>query len=158
MNDARARPCRPWFHPHRDANVFAVRHATFETAGAIGRTDDARYRPRWLAGGGQNLVVDLRAGQVSDGRTESDAHGLDGLNGHQRLRELAVQLAIPLDVAAEAGWHAMGDDLEGATDGIAGFLRLIDDLSHLGSNRPLHTPHVVIHRQADDLIEGDCGW
>ena len=39
----------------------------------------------------------------------ADANRLDGRNGHQRLREPPIQLAVPLDVAAEAGWNAVGD-------------------------------------------------
>ena len=70
--------------------------------------------------------MDPRAGQRRDVRAASDADGLDGLDRHQRLREPAVQLAIPLDVAAEARRHAARDDLEAAAHRVAGFARRVD--------------------------------
>jgi hypothetical protein len=56
--------------------------------------------------------------------------GLDGLNRHHGLRDSAVELAVPLDVTAEAGWHAMRDDLEGASHCVAGLTGLIHSAPH----------------------------
>ena len=47
------------------------------------------------------------AGRPTSGPS-ADADRLDGLDRHQRLREPAVELAVPLDVAAEPGRHARG--------------------------------------------------
>ena len=47
-----------------------------------------------------------RAGQRRRPRPRPMPTRLDGGNRHQRLRETAVELAIPLHVAAEAGRHA----------------------------------------------------
>ena len=70
--------------------------------------------------------MDPRAGKCGDERAAPDADALDRRDRHERLREPAVQFSIPLDVAAEAGRHAVRDDLEGAAHRVAGFARLVD--------------------------------
>ena len=62
---------------------------------------------RTPASSADDLVVDARARAAAPtGGAEADADGLDRGNGHQGLGEPAVELAIPLHVAAEAGRHA----------------------------------------------------
>ena len=47
------------------------------------------------------------------------------------MREPAVELAIPLDVAAETGRNAAGDDFERAAHRVAGVACAIDFRDHL---------------------------
>ena len=51
---------------------------------------------------GDDLIVDLRAGASRAINAVADRHRLDRRNRHQRLRETAIELAIPLHVAAES--------------------------------------------------------
>ena len=85
----------------------------------VGRATPATRPP---AGVRHDLVVDPRARARRGLRAEADADRLDRGNRHQRLRQPAVELAIPLHVAAEADRHAGGDHLEGAAERVAGFL------------------------------------
>ena len=62
----------------------------------------------------QNLVVDPRSRARRRFGTETDADGLDRGDRHQRLGQAAVQLPVPLHVAAEADGHAGGDHFERA--------------------------------------------
>src|ERR1700682_5534423 len=50
-------------------------------------------------------------------RAELDA--LDGVDGKDRLRDAAVELAIPMHVAAQAWWDSPRDDPKGAADRVA---------------------------------------
>jgi hypothetical protein len=68
----------------------------------------------------------------------ADPDGLDGGNGHERLRESAVEFAIPLHVAAEPWRNATDDDLEGAAHRVAGVARAIDLRRHLLLERRIH--------------------
>ena len=51
---------------------------------------------------------------------------LDRGDRHQRLRQPAIELAVPLRVAAEARRHAGGDHFEGAAAGVARLTRGVD--------------------------------
>ena len=62
-------------------------------------------------------------GSAATAGPAADADGLDGRNRHQRLGEPAVELAVPLHVAAEPGRHAAGDDLEAAAHRVARLAR-----------------------------------
>ena len=88
---------------------------------------------------------------TADGAAQPD--GLDGRNRHDGLREPAVQLAIPVHVAAEARRHAVRDDLEGAADGVAGLLRFVDHLAHGGRDSRIHTPHIIVRGERPGLFE-----
>ena len=70
-------------------------------------------------------------GSDRDVRTAADADGFDGRNRHQRLRQPAVEFAVPLHVAAEAGRHAARDDFERAAHRVAGVAGAIDLRDHL---------------------------
>ena len=74
--------------------------------------------------------MDARAGPRRRFGTDADANRLDRRNRHQRLREPAVELAVPLDVAAEADGHAGGDDLEAAAHRVSRRFRRVNRLDH----------------------------
>ena len=52
------------------------------------------------------------------------------MDAHHRLREPAIELAVPLHVGAEPRRHAGGDDLERAAERVAGVLRGVDGGHH----------------------------
>ena len=114
-------------HEPGDAHVLAVGDAAFEAAGIVGRPD----RKIGVMRRRQDLVVDARAGAERDLRADADADGLDGVNAHHRLREPAIELAIPLHVGAEAGRDAGGDHFERAAERVAGLFGGIDGRNHL---------------------------
>ena len=66
------------------------------------------------------------AGQRRHAVASPDADGLDRRDAHQGLGEPAIELAIPLDVAAETWRHAVREDLEGPAHRIAGVAGAID--------------------------------
>ena len=78
----------------------------------------------------QDLVVHLRARAPGGLRAEADADRLDRRDRHQRLREPAVEPAVPLGEAAEAGRHAVGHDLEDAAQRVAGVAGRVDGRDH----------------------------
>ena len=63
----------------------------------------------------------------------ADLDGLHGLDAHEGLGQEPVDLAVPVDVGAEAGRHAVGEDLDDAAQRVAGLGRLLD----LGDHRLL---------------------
>src|SRR5690606_39434849 len=76
------------------------------------------------------FVVDGGARPARALEAEADLDALDGLDGHERLREPAVQAGVPGDVAAEADGDAAGDDLEHAAERVAGLTRFVHRLDH----------------------------
>ena len=88
-------------------NVLAVRDAALEAAGAIRRTIEPLAR---------RIVPDfvLHFGAVASGirHARADFHRLYGLDRHNRLRQLRVELLIPLRVRAEAGRKPANDYFE----------------------------------------------
>ena len=58
--------------------------------------------------------------------TVTDRYRLDRLDRHDCLGEPSVELAIPLNVAAEAGHHAVCDDFKDAANGVVAVFRQID--------------------------------
>ena len=85
---------------------------------------------------GDDLVVHLRARAPRALDAVADRHRLDRRNRHQRLGEPAIELAIPLHVAAEADRHVAGDHFKRSAEGVAGFLGRIDRRHHLLSRAP----------------------
>src|SRR5690606_15311101 len=61
---------------------------------------------------GLDLVVDGGAGQARGGEAHADLDALHRLDGHERVGDPAVELAIPGSVAAEADRQTGRDDLE----------------------------------------------
>ena len=76
--------------------------------------------------------MDLRT--LAPRRLESEAQldALYGGNRHQRLRQPAVELAVPRDVRSEPHGNAERDDLHDTPEGVAGRLRRIDPADDLG--------------------------
>ena len=62
--------------------------------------------------GDHDLVVRPRTRPCGRREPVTDLHPLDRLDRHQRGGQSGVELAIPLDVGAEAGRHPVGQDLE----------------------------------------------
>src|SRR4029079_19560011 len=98
---------------------------------------------------------DAGAGQRGDARPDADPDALDRRNRHQRLREAAVELPIPLDVTAEAHRDARGDDLEGAAERIAGLAGAIDLRDHLALELDVDAAQRGIVRQPAGASEID---
>src|SRR5204863_9240485 len=84
---------------------------------------------------------------------ESDADGLDRGNRHQRLCQAAVELAIPVDVAAEARGNAVRDDLEAAAHRVAGVAGAIDLRDHLLLDPAIDAVERGIRRDGPDVGE-----
>src|SRR4029077_12660872 len=101
-------------------HVFAVGDAAFETAGAIGRT--AKAARKFIVG---DFVLHFAAVGAGGGDARADFDTLDGLDAHYRLREAAVELFVPLCVAAQADGDIARDDFKNAADGVAGFERRV---------------------------------
>src|SRR5581483_109833 len=88
-----------------------------------------------------DLVVELgaRPGRTLEPGSELDAlHGIDAEDG---LGQPAVQLAVPVDVAAQPGRAPGGDDAEGAAEGVAASGCLVDRLDHRGRGRGVGAAH-----------------
>ena len=94
-----------------------------------------------------------RAGQRRGGGTASDADGLDSRNRHDGLGEASIELAIPLDVAAEAGRHVVRDHLEAAAHRVAGVARPIDFRDHPLLDGRVDAAERRIGSHADDVLE-----
>ena len=106
---------------------FAVGHAAFEATGAVGLAAPLAAIPLVRR---HDDVVGLRAGAGSDGEPAADVDALRGVDAHHGLRDLAVELAVPLDVGAEADRHTGGPHLEGASQGVTGLTRFVDGGNH----------------------------
>ena len=74
----------------------------------------------------------------------ADLDALDGLDAHDRLRQHAVDLAVPVDVAAEAERHPEGQHLGDAAEGVAGLGRRLDGRDHRSRRRPVEAPDLVV--------------
>ena len=73
-----------------------------------------------------HLVGVLLAGQRRGRKARAELHALDGVDAHERRREIAVELAI--DRCAEAGRHAVGHDLDDGADRGAGLAHAVEIL------------------------------
>ena len=102
--------------PSRPPALFVGRATPIGGFVRLGRRDD--------------FVVHLRPGHRCGLRSDADADALDRRNRHHRLRKAAVELAIPVHVAAEADRQAARDHLEGAAGGVAGVAAAIDLRNH----------------------------
>jgi len=60
----------------------------------------------------------------------ADLDAFDRLDAHEGLREASVELAVPLNMGAEAGGDARREDLEDAAECIAGVRGLADRVFH----------------------------
>ena len=99
---------RDRFHVGRHPEVLAVGDAAFESAGVVGR---------WLTPGRPGALAALAT--ISSWTCEPGTPATAGprpmptaliADRHQRPRQAAVELAVPVHVAAQAGRHVVGDD------------------------------------------------
>ena len=79
----------------------------------------------------KNLVVYLRAAPPRHLETEADLDAFHGLNAHQRLRQTAVELAVPLGVRTQSRRQTQSHDFENAAERVAFFFALFDQRDHL---------------------------
>ena len=103
-----------------------------------------------------DLVVDARPGQPGDVRALADADGLDRGNRHDGLRQAAVELAIPLHVAAQAHRQSRDDDLERAAERVAGLLGLVDGGNHLLLDGGIGAAQRRVDGNRADPFDGNC--
>ena len=106
---------------------LAVGHAAFEAAGAVRLAAPGAAVPAVRR---QDDVVRFGAGAFGDREAGADLDTLRGVDAHHGLGELAVQLAVPLHVRAEADRDAGGPHLEGAAERIAGLFGGVDGGDH----------------------------
>ena len=83
----------------------------------------------------RDRVVGLGPEPPGDVPPLADLDRLDRLDAHQREGEQGVELAVPVDVAAEADGHAVRDHLDDAADAVALLGRGLDGRDH-GLARP----------------------
>ena len=109
--------------PHDDQ--LARRHAALDPAGE-------RRVPAVLAVGGvpADGVVGLAPPPAGDVEPVADLDALDGLDAHHGLGEQGVELAVPVDVAAEPDGHALGEHLDDAAERVAVLGRGLDLEDH----------------------------
>ena len=93
---------------------LARRHPALDTAGE-GRVASVRAGGLVPADG----VVGGAAASGGDVEAVAELDALDGLDAHHRLGEQAVELAIPVDVAAEPDGHAVGEHLDHPAERVA---------------------------------------
>jgi len=71
-------------------------------------------------------VVNLRPAPLGGLETQTDLNAFDGLDAHHGLRQPAVQLAVPLRVAAQPEGQPVDADLDNAAERVAFLADLID--------------------------------
>ena len=71
----------------------------------------------------------------------TDLDGLDRLDAHEGERQEGVELAVPVDVAAEPDRHAVPDDLDDAAHAVALLGRGLDGRHHLVAGLRVEAPH-----------------
>ncbi len=77
-------------------------------------------------------VVHFGAGPTRHAESHADLHAFDGLRGHYRLAQPAVQFQIPLRVSAQAERHALDANFDHAAQRVAGGAHLVDQGLGLG--------------------------
>ena len=118
-------------HGHVGHEHLAGGHAALEPAG----------HERWCGGTRRAVgvpddgVVGLAPPPAGDVEAVAELDALDGLDAHERLGEEAVELAVPVDVAAEADGHAVGEHLDDAAERVAVLGRRLDLVDHARPRR-----------------------
>src|SRR5207237_1802673 len=109
----------------RDAKIdrLAVGHTAGDAARPVGQVSETAFLV-------VDLVVKVRAapGRALESCTELDA--LDGVDRHHGLRQLAVELAVPVHVAAQAWRNTSRAHAEGSAQSVAKFGALVDLAPH----------------------------
>ena len=96
-----------------------------------------------------DLVVGLRATPTRRREPVTELDTLDGLDSHEGARKPAVETAIPMHVAPQAGRQAVNDDFDDATESVAVFVRGVD----LGDHRFAGVGIEATHRVGVEAIE-----
>ena len=76
------------------------------------------------------------------------------MDAHHRLRQAAIELAVPLDVGPEPGRHAGDDDLERAANRVAGFLGRVDERDHFLLQGRVHAAQRRVFIDRLRVLEG----
>ena len=100
-------------HGRAQHDGLAVAHAALDAAGHVRLAEE----PCFLVP--EDLVVHLGARFVRHAESGTDLDALDRLDAHERCGEPAVELPVPVHVAAEPHGNAGDDQLEHAAQGIA---------------------------------------
>ena len=102
-------------------------------------------------------VMDPRPAHRRSMESHPEFDALDRLDTHKRMRQPAVELAVPLDVAAKPDWQTHGDDLDGTAERIARFFAFV----YLGDNRAfglgVGDPHLRLLGDAREFLDADVG-
>ena len=91
----------------------------------------------------------LAAALARDLEAVADLDALHGLDAHQRLREQAVDLAVPVHVRTETRRHAVAEHLDDPAEGVADLRGRFD----LGDHRRLGVRVEAPHRGLVDHVE-----
>src|SRR5205823_4611361 len=86
-----------------------------------------------------------------------DLHALDGVDAHDSPGEAAIQLAVPVDEAANTGGETPGDDLDDTAKRVAGGLGVIDPLDHAGCGVVIVAADFGILRPLEEVVPGHLG-
>src|SRR5207302_11388582 len=98
-----------------------------------------------------NLSLHFAAVRAFSRDSCPDFHCLDGLNGHNRARQLPVELRIPLRVAPQTRRSSVRHDLEDSADRICRAHYLIDFLLHARLGLRVHAAQWGIEIRAHGL-------
>ena len=109
-------------------DVLARADAPFDAAVPVGVVRPGAIAP---AVGGEDDVVGLGAALLGRLEAEPEADALEGVDAADGLGDAAVELAVPLDVGAEAEGHAGDAHLDLAAERVAVGLGGVDGGDHL---------------------------
>src|SRR5438270_3231570 len=109
----------------RDAEVdrLAVRHAAGDASRAIRQVTKATLLV-------VDLVVEVGATPRRALEPRAELHAFAAIDGHHRLGQLAVELAVPMHVAAESWRNPTRDDAKRAAERVALLRHLVDGGNH----------------------------
>src|SRR5690348_3275908 len=79
-------------------------------------------------------------------------HTFDGLDAHHRGRQSTIETLVPLPVGAQTYWHAIGDDFEHATQGVARRPGGADELSRGAFERCVAGPNRRVLDRGPPLV------
>ena len=69
----------------------------------------------------RDFILHIASVRTCDRYAVADFHGFHGLHAHQRLRQAAIELIVPLRVAAETGRNIVHNNLKNAAHRVVGF-------------------------------------
>src|SRR6185312_3304004 len=118
---------RDRFEEAADTDFLTVRHAAFETAGAIVAAEEPAVALIVM-----DRILHFRAEAGGAFFRPADLHAFDGLHGDDGLGELAIEPGIPGDVGAEANGDATRRYFKDAADGVSGSISFVDQGFHTG--------------------------